>query len=76
MPEDCEPTTTWSPVRYAKTSIRSSQAYNLREIQGVVADGVEYQVLRVSLELYILEVAPLLLLTYLQLIDNLQEVLA
>lgn len=49
LPDDCEPTTTWTRLVSKNTSserLCTRTAYNLREIKRVVADGVEDEVLQ------------------------------
>ena len=48
LPEDCEPTTTCEDVSgvYQDEGRVNGVAYDLRKVQGVVADGVEDEILQ------------------------------
>ena len=48
LPEDCEPTTTYERVSgvYRDDGRVDGVAYDLRQVQGIVADGVEDEILQ------------------------------
>ena len=47
FPDDCEPTTTYNgQLRFTCSSIIVLEAYNLRKVERIVADGVEDQILK------------------------------
>lgn len=45
LPDDCEPTTTFSMVSEIWPVERGLETYNLWEVQGVIPDSVEDQIL-------------------------------